>query len=204
MGREAICVCNWAGDTVEVKALLESNEVILRGAIRKRLPFRELQEVKAQSDRLCFTVGREPVQLFLGLSAAGKWAAAITSPPQSLAKKLGVTNKTVVRIIGTVRDRALNSALEEAARNSAGDADLPDLMVACVDTPESLHEALLQAKAQLAKSVPIWVVYPKGPGHPLNESMIRSLLRASGMMDTKVASVSTKLTALRFNRPKSD
>jgi hypothetical protein len=57
---------------------------------------------------------------------------------------------------------------------------------------------------QLLQGIPIWFVYPKGPGHPLNESAIRALLRANGMMDTKVASVSDKLTAIRFNLRKSE
>jgi hypothetical protein len=48
------------------------------------------------------------------------------------------------------------------------------------------------------------MVYAKGPGHPLNESAIRSFLRGNGMMDTKVASVSSELTALRFSVRKSD
>jgi hypothetical protein len=52
--------------------------------------------------------------------------------------------------------------------------------------------------------VPIWMVYAKGPGHPLNESAIRSYLRTNGMMDTKVASVSSELTALRFTIRKSN
>jgi hypothetical protein len=125
----------------------------------------------------------------------------MTGPPVSLARKLGITNRTVVRTIGDARDESLKAALAEAARISDKDADL---ILACVDTPESLRATLQQAAKQLMNAVPIWMVYAKGPGHPLNESMIRSALRASGMMDTKVASVSSELTALRFNLRKSD
>jgi hypothetical protein len=201
MGREAVCTCDWAGTVAEVKALLETNELILRGGIRKRVPFGGINDVKVQLDCLLFRVGGEAVELSLGTSLAGKWAAAITSPPPSLARKLGITNKTVVRTIGDKRDENLASALAEAARISAQDADL---IVACVDTPESLRATLQQAAKQLMNGVPIWMVFAKGPGHPLNESVIRSALRASGMMDTKVASVSSKLTALRFSLRKSD
>jgi hypothetical protein len=201
MGREAICTCDWAGTVAEVKALLETSELILRGDIRKRVPFSEIKQVKAQPDCLRFTVGGENVQLCLGSTAAGKWAAAITSPPPSLSRKLGITNKTVVRTIGETQDENLKAALQEAARISAKD---PDLIVACVDTPESLQAIFKLASKQLLKSVPIWMVYAKGPGHPLNESAIRSFLRDNGMMDTKVASVSSELTALRFSVRKSD
>ncbi|MGA2848543.1 MAG: hypothetical protein ABSE46_06085 [Terracidiphilus sp.] len=195
MGREAICTCDWDGTVAEVKALLETNEIILRGGIRKRVPVKEFCDVKAHHDRLCFKVGDERVELILGPSIAEKWAATITSPPTPLSKKLGITKTSVVQVIGSVPDEALQEALNEAARIAVKDADV---IVAHVDSPEALHSALRDAKAQLLKGVPIWVVYPKGPGHPINETAIRSLLRENGMIDTKVASVSSKFTALRF------
>jgi hypothetical protein len=201
MGREAICTCDWAGEVTEVKALLETNEIILRGGIRKRIPFNELRQVKAISDRLCFKSGREAVELILGSPAAEKWAAVITSPPPSLARKLGITSSTAVRTIGNIGDENLKSDLAEATQRTA---NIADLIVAYVDTPDSLEAALNQAKKQLMSGIPIWFIYAKGPGHPLNETAIRSLLRSNGMMDTKVASVSAKLTALRFNLRKSE
>jgi hypothetical protein len=201
MGREAICTCDWAGEITEVKALLETSEIILRGGIRKRIPFNELQQVKVISDRLCFQAGREPVELILGSPAAERWAATIASPPPSLARKLGITSATRVRTIGNIDDEILNAALAEAAQHTARNADI---IVALVGTPESLQAVLKQAMKQLMSGIPIWIVYAKGPGHPLNETAIRTLLRSNGMMDTKVASVSAKLTALRFNLRKSE
>lgn len=196
MGREAICECNWAGTTAKVKVLLESTDLIVRGEIRKRVPIKELRSVEAQSGWLRFKAGRDHVQILLGAPAAEKWADAIKKPPPTLARKLGITNKSIVRTIGDIADEALKEALAQAAEISSRN---PDLIVACVDTPESLAATHRAAKPQLLKSVPIWLVYPKGPGHPLNESVIRSLLRGCSMMDTKVASVSDRLTALRFN-----
>jgi len=70
MGREAVCTCDWAGTVGEVRALLESNELILRGDIRKRVAFQKIKGVKAESDCLCFAVGGEKVQLVLGASVA--------------------------------------------------------------------------------------------------------------------------------------
>jgi hypothetical protein len=165
------------------------------------VPFTKLNDVKVQSDRLCFKVGNEPVQLILGPLSAEKWAVAIASPPPALSKKLGITRTSVVRVIGSVPDEGLQEALAEAARISATDTDL---IVACVDSPQSLHAALRDAKQQLLSGVPIWMVYAKGPGHAINETAIRSLLRGNGLIDTKVASVSAKFTALRFIHRKSD
>jgi hypothetical protein len=44
MGREAICDCTFNGTTAKVKALLESEELILGGKIRMRAPFRALKD----------------------------------------------------------------------------------------------------------------------------------------------------------------
>jgi hypothetical protein len=199
MGREATCKCDWAGTLATVKVLLETNELIVRGELRKRIPFKELEEVTALPDRLCFKVAGEPVQLLLGKDQAQKWAVAIKAGPPSLARKLGITGQTTVRMIGSTSDRALNAALAEAANVSARN---PDLIVACVETPADLDAALKAANAQLQKAVPIWLVYAKGPGHPIDETVIRTTLRAKRLIDTKVASVSAKLTALKFIRRK--
>ena len=51
MGREAVCTCDWAGTVAEVKALLETSELILRGEIRRRVPFHEIKDVRVLSDR---------------------------------------------------------------------------------------------------------------------------------------------------------
>jgi hypothetical protein len=201
MGREAICKCDWAGTTATVKVLLESTDLVVRGEIRKRVSISGLRNVEVQSGWLRFNASGDQVQIFLGAPAAEKWAIAIKAPPPSLARKLGITNESVVRTIGSINDKTLNAALAEAAQISA---IRPDMMVAYVDTPESLNAALRAGKPQMLKSIPIWFVYPKGPGHPLNESTIRSLLRNNGMVDTKVASVSSQLTALRFNLRRQD
>jgi hypothetical protein len=202
MGREAICTCDWAGEITEVKALLETGEIILRGGIRRRIPFSKIENVKASGDRLGFTVGGEPIELDLG-PAAAKWAAAITSPPPTLARKLGITDETIVRVLGDCCDETLREALAEAAGIATGNATgnttgNADLIAACVDSTESLHAVVREARAQLLKGVPIWMVYAKGAGHAINETSIRTLLREIGMIDTKVASVSAKYTALRF------
>jgi hypothetical protein len=201
MGREANCECTFEGTTAKVKVLLESDELIVRGDIRMSIPFKSLQRVRVEAESLCFNFERHPVLLRLGATVAESWAKKIKSPPPSLAQKLGITDKTVLRTIGPIEDRVLLSALSSSGALIR--VERPDLILSCVDTPESLAATLQTAKTQLARSIPIWLVYRKGPGHPLNESGIRTTLRARGLMDTKVASVSPELTALRFNLPKS-
>jgi hypothetical protein len=200
MGREAQCKCEFEGAVAEVKLHLEPGLLTLSGGVKRKLPTAELKEIKVVGDRLVFRVGGKPIRLHLGKADAEKWAVAIQAAPPSLARKLGITDKTVVRTIGPILDDHLKSAVDEAGRVSAKGANL---MVACVETPESVGAALAAGKAQLENGAPIWMVYRKGPGHAINENWIRSALRSAGLMDTKIASVSAKWTALRFNLSKT-
>jgi hypothetical protein len=197
VGREANCTCIWNGKRSTVKALIEPPELILRGDLRRRVPLAKLQAVKAEDDQLRFTVGGESVSLSLGSSLAAKWAEAILKPPPSLAKKLGIKRETTVRMIGPMDDAALREALDEARSISQREADL---VLARIDTLAELRSALKEANDQLNTGIPIWFIYRKGSGHPLNENLVRSTALAAGVVDTKVASVSPVFTALRFVR----
>ena len=195
MGREAECECEWNGTRCRVKALLEPPELILRGEVRRRLPFAELKQIRAVAEKLHFAAGDERFALALGSALAQKWVKALTTPPASLAKKLGISGNTVVRMIGTVDDDGLRAALS-AARAVGGEN--ADLILARVNTPDELEHTLRTTAKQLAARVPIWFIYPKGRGHALNENEVRSRGLAAGVVDTKVCAVSPALTGLRF------
>lgn len=195
MGREAFCACVWNGEKHEVKALLEPPELIVRGELRRKVPFASMKRVKADGDWLRFTVGAESVALELGRAMAAKWAAALLKPPSTLAKKLGITPETTVRMIGPVDDAALKSALAQAKDVSERKGEL---ILSRVDTPADLTRALKKAAEQLKAGVPIWFIYRKGPGNPLNENQVRETALATGIVDTKIAAASGEFSALRF------
>jgi hypothetical protein len=159
-----------------------------------------LQQARAAGNLLAFRFHDEPVTLHLGSAMAAKWAQAILTPPPTLAKKLGISESTRVRLIGSIDDDALRKALSEAAEISSRNSDL---IVARVNTPAELSRALRTAAAQLAQGVPIWFVYRKGPGHALTASDVRSAGLSAGIVDTKIAAVSPALTALRFVKRRS-
>lgn len=208
MGREAECTCQWNRASAKVKALIEPPELILRGGLKQRIPLAEIEQIRADGDKLHFHFRGETVALTLGIELAARWLKALTTPPPSLAKKLGITADTVVRMIGPVDDRALADALA-SARSTAGPAGL---ILARVNTPAELSGALKDAGEQLDRGIPIWFIYPKARGpreralvrggegkdHALTESDVRSTALATGIVDTKVAAVSPALTALRF------
>ena len=197
MGREAACICVWNGKKSSVKALIESPELILRGELRRRIPIAQMQSIRAERGHLHFTIDAESVALSLGDTIAAKWADALLKPPATLAKKLGITSDTTVWMIGPADDESLTTALAQAKAVSKSKGDL---ILARVDTPAELHAALMRAADQLSGGTPIWFIYPKGPGRPLNEDLVRTTALATGIVDTKVASVSPRLSALRFTK----
>lgn len=88
MGQEVRCLARIGERVVEVKALLESDTLILRGELRARLPFAGLDGVEAAVGRLTLRQDGEPIILELGPSAE-RWAPKIRNPP-TLLDKLGV------------------------------------------------------------------------------------------------------------------
>lgn len=195
MGREAQCICTWNGEKSNVKALLEPPELILRGEIRRRIPFAKMKGVRANGNLLLFNFEAESVALELGAAMAAKWAEALLKSPPTLTKKLGITPETTVRMIGPIDDAALEKALAQAKAVSDRKGEL---ILARVDTLGDLNAALNKAADQLKTGVPIWFIYRKGPGHPLNENRVRETALTIGIVDTKIASVSAEFSALRF------
>lgn len=200
MGREATCICDWNGAKTEVKALIEPPELILRGAIRRKIPLAAIKQIRAANGKLQFSFADEKFALEFGDALAAKWAETLLKPPPSLAKKLGITAATDVWTIGGTDDEAIRAALAEAKKvsNRSG-----NLILARVDTPADLKAALARSSEALQQGTPIWFIYRKGPGHALNESLVRSTALAAGIVDTKVAAISAELTGLRFVKRKS-
>jgi hypothetical protein len=196
MGREANCQCSWGPDSADCKVLLETKELIVRGPIRRRAAIASLTHVSVRGDQLRFRTGQDQVALNLGAELAQKWARAIATPPPTLAAKLGISSATRLSILGEPDSEELRTAIAEAISVEGVDANL---ILAGVRTITDLNYALDRYPAYPGNP-PIWIVYAKGPGKPINETEIRSTLRREGFIDTKVASVSAKLTALRFNK----
>jgi len=194
MGREATCQCQWGAESGQCKVVLETSELIVRGPIRRRMPIASLTKVSTQGNDLRFHVAEDTVTLTLGATLAKSWAKKIATPPPTLAAKLGISSQSNLLIVGDCADEELKAALEAAATTESKN---PDLILAHVRTVGDLNHAL-DLYAKIPSHPPIWIVYPKGPKKPIGETEIRNTLRRESFIDTKVASVSTSLTALRF------
>jgi hypothetical protein len=195
MGREANCPCTWGQESGQCKVLLETHEFILRGAIRRSVPIDSLTNICVEDGKLTFQVHGESVVLNLGADLAKSWARKIATPPPTLAARLGILPSTRVLLIGPSAPAEINHAAEEATF----DSERPTLVIATIKTAADLHHAL-SLYSDMHDNPPLWIIYAKGPGHPIGESVIRETLRAAGFMDIKVSSVSVTHTALKFVR----
>ncbi len=195
MGREATVQCRWANEAGLCKVLLETHDLIVRGALRRSVPIANLRDVSVQNDELHFSVNGDPVSLALGSTLAQRWAKAIATPPASLASKLGISSTSRLKILGEIEGDELMTAIAESASTDGNGANL---ILASVKTPLDLEHALARLPKRPAELVPLWIVYPKGNVGGFGETSVRETLRRRGFIDTKVASVSSRLTALRF------
>jgi len=202
MGREAACRCKWGAEEGDCKVLLESGELIFRQGIRCRVPLSVIAGVAAHDNKLVFDVGQDRVELALGSAAAQRWAKAMASPPPTLASKLGISPAIRLETVGDIQSDDLRAAIAETGACASKAGAKPDLTLFCVNSKPEADRLLYPYLAEETHNGPLWVVYPKGSSSGVRESEVRELLRSHGFIDTKVVSVSAKLTALRFVRRK--
>ncbi len=193
MGRDTETTAQWLGQTAEVRALLESTEIILRGGIRARVPRASINSMSIDQGDLRLGTDRGPLVLELGEVEAARWLAALQKPLPTLAEKLGVSPACLAFVLGRVEDAELEVALRGAVC-----ADLPSagVLVAILAVPGDLEAA--SALAMSAPDLAVWCVYPKGRGSAVTDSMVRSTFRARGYIDSKSCAVSEALTATRY------
>ena len=199
MGLEAESELLSAGETIHVKALLESDALILRGAVKKTLPIIEISDPRAVDGQLLFEHKGTPYALGLPDGQAAKWVKKLTTEPPSLAAKLGIDAAHKAFVWGHP-DEALTAALAGATTHMPSEAVVS---LAVVTDPDDLAAALNVVSTALPQA-PVWIVYPKGARSTLPESAVRNHLRSLGWMDTKTCAVSETFTATRYNRPKSN
>lgn len=199
MGREAEATAHWRGAIGTVRVLLESQELILRGEIRARIPRSAISSVTADGDNLCLVAHGEPLVLNLGEPEANRWVTAMLKPLPTLAEKLGISQEKRAFVIGEVTDDTLRTALVDVITDTL---DQAKVIVAVLTTESDLETALQQAES--ASHLPIWCIYSKGKQDGINEAIVRNRMRASGFIDTKVSAVSVQNTATRYIRRSHD
>lgn len=198
MGLEANCELHVNGQVFQVKALLESRELILRGPLKKTMPIHEISDPRVINDQLLFEHAGEPYVLALPAGQASKWLKKLTTPPPSLAAKLGIDAAHRAYVVGTTTDTAVAEAFSGAVTEYPHQAAVA---IAIATQPDDLSDALAHLLGVLP-AAPIWIIFPKGAKSTLPESAVRSHMHALGLVDTKSCAVSDVLTATRFHRRK--
>lgn len=196
MGREVLCKGRWNSQAGEVKALLESREIILRGHLKMRIPISAISEVRVDDEGLRFKVGGDQVVLELGTGEAVQWAKKMTAPPPTLRDRLGISAAAKALVLGRIKDAVLKDALRDVHTRVPADAKM---VVAVVQDEDELATAARAHGALPSKSA-IWIIHDKGPGTTFGEAQVRASMRSRGFVDTKVAAVSATLTATRYSK----
>lgn len=194
MGKEAEIHAEVDNASGAVRALLERDELILRGEIRRRFPRVAMHDIAVAAGVLTFTGAGQTVRLHLGEPAAARWYDALTTPPPTLRAKLGLATGARALLVGACDDADLAAALDGALTEDGAEAAM---LIACITGPDDLATA--EAVQARSPGLPIWAVYAKGRGVAYGDTAIRETLRAHGFRDTKTCAVSTRLTATRYN-----
>jgi hypothetical protein len=196
MGREASCTARVGTESAEVKALLESTTVVLRGDLKRRWAIAALQQLRIEGDELRFEADGEPVALALGAKEAERWLKKLQAPPPTLAAKLGVSAENPALLIGPTvgpLDPALAEALTHGLTTNPRQARM---LVAVLSKPSELQRMADFHASMICKTV--WVVHPKGPGASPSDAEVRTAMRGWGYVDNKTSAVSDALTATRY------
>ena len=198
MGQEVHCSAHVGGRTLAGKAMLETDELLFRGAERVRIRLADITKATATDGRLLVRHKDGSATFELG-PAAIRWAERINHPP-TLADKLGVKPGHRVALIG-LDDEPFAQMLEGrgAVVGSGRLRKACDLVFLGVQRPRDLGR-LNSLETSLARDGAVWVVYPKGRKDP-SEGDVIGAGKAAGFIDVKVARFSDSHTALKFVIP---
>ena len=204
MGYETKCrvrVTDAAGvREADATVLLETDDLIVRGEARVKIPRAAIRDAKPRGDKLTVVSPEATVVMTLGPDAAAKWAKKIQEPPKQLIDKLDVKPTAKVWLFGVDDETLIAQVGERAAKTTSGStaADC-DVVFVGVDTDKQLDRIDRASKAMTDDGA-IWVVHRKGAAG-IPDTTIFGRAKALGLVYTKVARVSDTHTAEKLVRP---
>jgi len=182
--------------------LLETDELIVRGDARVRVPRAAIERVTRRDGTVSITSPSAIITLALGSEAAAKWQKKLEEPPKRLIDKLDVQPQAKVWLFGA-NDATLEEELAERTDHvsrgpSARDCDVVFVGVNAAAELDRVDRAL----TALADGGAIWVVHPKGKDG-IADTAIFARAKMLGLTYTKVARVSATQTAEKLVRPRA-
>ncbi len=205
MGYEAKCrarVEERGGQVREGDAtvLLETDELIIRGEARVRIPRTAITNVVRRAGVVTITAPTSTISLALGAPAAAKWEARLKEPPKRLIDKLDVKPGAKVWLCGIDEQTLIIQLEKRAASVSRGaSASKCDVVFAQVNDASELGRIDKASKA-ITPDGAIWVVHPKGK-RGVADTVIFARANALGLAYTKVARVSDEFSAEKLVWP---
>jgi hypothetical protein len=200
MGRETRCMAeieDWAGDG---RLLLETDELIFRGARRLVVPRQEIISARDEDGWLALEYAGGTARFDLG-TLTPSWVNAITHP-RSRVDKLDVKDGSRIALIGALDEDFLAELRTKTDRiGETADGSAADLIFFRIDTPADLVR-LPSLRELIRPAGGIWIVHPKGQP-ALGHEVIAAAARAAGLVDTKSARFSDTHSALRLSIPRS-
>jgi hypothetical protein len=208
MGYEAKCrvrVDDRAGNVREADGtvLIETDEVIVRGEARVRVPRTSIERVTSRGGTVTITSPAAIVSLTLPADAAAKLKTRLEAPPKALIDKLDV--KPGARVwVRDVDDDVLLTQLEERTPNviraaRGGPGASCDVVFVGVSSEKEL-DRIDRVVPAMRDAGAIWVVHPRGPGG-VADTAIYARAKILGLTATKVARISATLTGEKLVRP---
>ena len=199
MGNEAKCVARIDGKRHQGKALLETSELIFRGAeCRLKIVFAEMRGVTAGEGELRVQT-RDGTTVFELGEVAQKWRDKILYPKTRI-EKLGVKAGTRVALLGDAEPGFVAELRESRAEiESGGVGDDTELIFLFVEHKRGLSQVSKVAK-KLNGAAGLWIAYPKGKKE-ISEGDVIGSGRKTGLKDVKVVGFSRTHTALKFVLP---
>ena len=200
MGRELMCKVRSGGKEARGKALLETNEIPVRGNMRLKIPFVSLKSVLARDGELHLKWSEGSAVFEVG-NHAEKWAHKILHP-KSTAEKLGIKPGLTVSALAMTEENFVKDLRVSAGSFSVKKAlNNSDLIFFGVAKAAELASAS-KLVSSLASAGALWIVYPKGK-QEVTELQVIAAGRQAGLVDVKVVSFSATHTALKFVLPKA-
>lgn len=194
MGLERVCRVRLNNQVAEGKAHCGDGELEFRGEFRFRWLWKDLAQVAVADGVLTAVKGVDRAEFHLG-DCADKWAHAIQNPKSRL-DKLGVKAGCRYAVWGEMDGSFPGELLDVAGPPAERDFDL--VFVRLQD--EGDLPKLLDARRAIVANGAVWAIWAKGR-KALTENHVRDFAKANGLVDVKVASFSSELSALKLVIP---
>jgi hypothetical protein len=198
MGNEASCKVRFGKQESEGKALLETTEILFRGAFRLKIPFSTIKSVKAAAGELRIETAEGLAVLHLG-AAAEKWRDKILHP-KSRIEKLGVKAGAKVSLLGDSDAEFLTELSGITKSVSKGKFAAESQWIFFFVHSKAELTPLPKISKCMEGAAALWIVYPKGQKH-IAENDVLAAGRKAGLKDVKVVGFSSTHTALKFVIP---